>query len=397
MRRGYYKNMEKTLIATAIAHREAYELFNTITSPSRLSELGRICYQALGKLYLDGEKCASSEVLQEILTRRYPKSAEEIRNYLGSLPVAAGLDGLRMLAVQIKRQDLSEELMGSLARGQEDRSCELMHDYLDADESVEESSLYAGGPLDEFYGAVSGRRVPIFPLSINRRLSGGLPRQSQVGICARPNVGKTTWLCNYAGCLAKNGRKVLYITNEDPGRYIAHRLIARLSGATRDEVENAEEKFRAVALEAGYGNISIAELEPGDIAQIRALLLESAPDIFIVDQLYPIITQHTSGPTLGLAQFTSQTRGLAREFDCVSVVCTQQDKASAGRLVLRQEDAEWSSTGFAAQLDLMIGLAQNEQMERFGRVMQSFPRWKYGPHISHYEVKFNYATQRVIG
>ena len=58
------------------------------------------------------------------------------------------------------------------------------------------------------------------------------------------------------------------------------------------------------------------------------------------------------------------------------------------------------SSGHACGTDIseiMVGLAQNDNMERFGRVMQSFPRWKYGPAIPAYEVKFNYATQRVVG
>ena len=391
--------MEKSLIAAALESKEAYALFSTVIAPSLLSEIGRICYEQIGRYYSADESAEScdAQIIQAALVQKYTKSKVEIVRYLESLPNSPSQENIRRLAVQIKRQTIGEEIMGSLSRGDETRSQELMNDYIDMDESVAESSLYCGGPLDSFYGTVSNKRIPLFPLSLNRRLGGGVPRQSQIGICARPNVGKTTWLCNYAATLARNRFKVLYITNEDPGRYIAHRLIARLSGATRDEVEASEEQYRVLALETGYGNIALAELEPGDIPQIRALLSESRPDVFIIDQLYPIVVQHDSGPTLGLAQITSQTRKLAREFDCVSVVCTQQDKASAGRLILRQEDAEWSSTGFAAQLDLMIGLAQNEQMERFQRVMQSFPRWKYGPHLPHYEVKFNYAQQRVTG
>lgn len=390
-------SLEQTAIAAGITSREAFDLLDTVLDPDQMSGIGRLVARGIRRFYKtdEGAVAADRSVVEANLSERYPKSAGEIRAYFESLPDEPSVPNIRQLAANIKQSQIADELMICLAKGQVDESKELMNAYVDADKQVLETTVYNGQPWAEFFGRPDRARLPACPRAINSRVDGGIPRKSQVGVCARPNVGKSSFLANWAATYARNGLTVLYITNEDTHEETSIRLFSRLLGVPRKRVEEDPEAHRVRAMEVGFGNIYVEFANPGSLPEIRALVSAIRPDLVIVDQLYPIIMASKEGPTLALANVSVGTRQIAREFDCLMVIVTQQDKASSDRLYLRQEDAEWSSTGFAAQLDLMIGLARNEKMERVGRVLISFPRWKFGPRIEPLEVKFEYETCKV--
>lgn len=390
-------SLEKIAIASGIASRGSFDALQGVVEPDSFSEIGRLVHKECERLYKsDGTTSfINKDVIFATLATRHRKSKAAIEDYINSLPEPATPTTIGNLAVHLRRSNLGDQLLVALAKRDDGRTTELMREYLDADKMAVESSVYNGQEFTKFFGKEHRGRLPVCPRAINSKLDGGIPRKSQVGICARPNVGKSTFLANWAATYARNGLKVLYITNEDSAEECAIRIIARLSGDSRTKVEDDPESSRRKAMEIGLGNVYIESLTPGSLSEIRSLVSSIRPDLCIVDQLYPIITAAKSGPTLELANFASGTRQLAREFDCVMVIVTQRDKASGDRLYLKQEDAEWSSTGFAAQLDLMIGLARDDKMERMGRMMVSFPRWKFGPRLSPTELRFDFNVCKV--
>src|SRR5690606_32128932 len=108
------------------------------------------------------------------------------------------------------------------------------------------------------------------------------------------------------------------------------------------------------------------------IHEIRSYVEKISPDLVVVDQIRNLAVKPES-MTVNLEQGVIAMRNLAKEFNFVSVVVTQAGDSAHNKLILDYTDVEWSNTGVAAQMDLMIGVGQNEDFKSQGKVMLSFP------------------------
>jgi hypothetical protein len=122
--------------------------------------------------------------------------------------------------------------------------------------------------------------IKVWPTPLNNRLDGGLLPGHHLVVFARPEMGKTMFTVNATAGFLRQGKKVLYVGNEEPLEDIAMRIICRLTNKTKLEVMDDPASAYKQALEVGYRNAILARLWPGTVREIEKLLVDHEPDWF---------------------------------------------------------------------------------------------------------------------
>lgn len=390
---------ENKVISTLLKSRDAYVTLSPHIDNQSFSDLGQVVFEEIVKYYtLDKETIsADAEIIKAKLVKQYPRLAHRLNEYVESLPEPASVNNLLEVFLAHKRERLGMELIQAITSSNESQAKDLMDKFLALDQTEAEKDAYFNGtPLSELEVHFTGKNlIPLFPSRLNEIIGGGLPRQSQICIFARPNVGKTAKAINIAGGCAAMGYRVLYFGNEDPGPKMVYRLVSRIIKTPEHELKKDLEGYYKKALDGGYSNLFFVPTHPGNPREIRAWVEKVKPDVVVVDQIRNV---HFSknGMTVNLEQGVIFMRNLAKEFNFVSVLVTQAGDSATNKLVLKMEDVEWSNTGVAAAMDLMIGLGQNDEFRAQNKVMISIPKTKFTPPIAPFHAKVDYERNIIL-
>src|SRR3990172_4958453 len=149
-----------------------------------------------------------------------------------------------------------------------------------------------------------------------------------------------------------------------------------------------------LAMDRGYSNVFFKEMHPGNYTELRTWIEKLRPDVVVIDQIRNMNFKPDS-MTINLEQGVIATRNLAKEFNLVMVVITQAGDSATNKVVLDMNDVEWSNTGVAAQMDLMIGVGQNPNLKEQGIVILSFPKNKLCAPIKPISASIDYELNRI--
>lgn len=389
---------EAKLLSTMASSRETISKIAPYVDANTFSDLGQSIYKEILNYYeLDQTAThADLELIKDKLAQKYPKRLELFNEYLESLPEATSLSNLHALFIAHRKERLGLEIAQALASNKEDKAKKLMDEFITLGlTEQEEDEVFNAVPLSELQKHYEGKNlIPIYPTKLNQLLGGGVTRQTQICIFARPDVGKTVTAINLAGGAAKNGYKVLYVGNEDPAPDMVYRLVARLLGKPVYQIKENPELYFQEALQNGYQNLWFVPMHPGTLEDVRAWVEKVKPDVVVIDQIRNFAihenkVQNLENGCIGM-------RNLAKEFNFVSVIVTQAGDSAHNQLVLDYTDVEWSNTGVAGAMDLMIGVGQDQQFKTEGKVMLSFPKNKKTAPIKPFHVKVDYETNRLL-
>lgn len=390
--------MDKRIIKCAIESREFFNKLEDLVTDKDLSTFGKYIYEEVRDFYSIDPSAQAIDLglITERLTRKYEKKADFFKEYLSSLPEnVSGLNVIDELNV-IRKSALADEIASGLI--QKKPVEELMERYLTEKDYVTKLSgdVYEAPSLKDLVDSVRrDNLIPIYPSKLNEAIGGGVPRQSQICVYARPDVGKTTTAVNMVGGMLRAGYKVLYVGNEDPSEIVILRVLSRLTGVPRQEIATNPDKYEVIARERGYNNFVFAGLSPGTIAEIRKLVQVIEPDIMIIDQVKNLHVTKTSTVD-NLEEAVEHTRNIAKEFNLVSVVVTQAGESARNKLILDLEDVYNSKTGIPGQMDLMIGVGQNQEYKDSSRLVLSFPKNKLSAPIPPITCKVDYVTNTLL-
>lgn len=388
---------ESKIISTILSSRESYLKLLPIIEEDSFSEFGKQILKEVNTYYdTDATiQYVDKDLVKDKLIQLKPKKEALIQDYFVSLPEPSSADNIVRLYQEQVRGKLREDLIIALSANDEKKIVELFNNYIttDLEESTEE--IFHAVSIDDLAVNFNKKNlIPIYPTGLNEALGGGVPRQSQICIFARPDVGKTAVAINAAVGAAEAGFKVLYIGNEDPSSKMVLRILTRFTRVSERELLANTRQYYDVALERGYGNLYFVALHPGNPSEIRGLIEKIKPDLVVIDQLRNCNFKPES-MTINLEQGVITMRNLAKEFNFVSIVVTQAGNSAVGKIVLGMEDVEWSNTGVAAQMDLMIGVGQNEMMKEGRLINLSFPKNKLTAPIRPFTVNIDYERNRL--
>lgn len=389
---------ENKVIACLLHAREAYDkLVPFFDKIKTFTVFGSKVLQEITKFYETDPtvQYADVDIIKQRLIAENPKKDFIIEEYFAGLPNNVSVENVVKLYEDLYKDTLRLELIQSLNNKDDETTNKLIEQLQTVSLEEDEEGLFNATSVEDLAEHFTGNNlIPIYPSAINTILGGGVPRQSQVCIFARPDVGKSVVAINLCVAAAEHGFKVLYVGNEDAPSVMMMRVMSRFLRKPKDEILKTPDKSLEEALRRGYDRVFFKEMHPGNYKELRKYIEKVNPDVFIVDQIRNMHFKPES-MTVNLEQGVIATRNLAKEFNCVSVVITQAGDSATNKVVLTKEDVEWSNTGVAAQADLMIGVGQNAELRDQGMVVLSFPKNKFTAPIPPISASIDYAINRL--
>lgn len=359
-----------TLIAASLASREAYEL--VAAAPHKFEAPLDSIWYALVEFY-DRDPEAAEAGLDSVVafaTRGLsnPKHVATIRetvenmvgtpvstaNVVAMLREAAQEDIAHRLATAVSARRPAEEVQALIDAYQ--RACA-------PPEAAEDRELAWEGIVSR--RLTSAPRLKVFR-ALNERLGGGLLPGHNVTIFGLVESGKSALALTLATGFAKQGRRVLYVANEDPAPDLMVRAIQMAARKSRQDLAARPEEAERAALAAGVGNLYIRDLAPGTLGEIERLVRKHEPAVLVVDQIRNILATKQDNYTQRLDAVAQGIRAIGKRHGLVTIGVTQAADSARGRAVLDAGDVDSSNVGIPGAADVLIGIGSTDQLQSAG-------------------------------
>lgn len=373
---------EHQLLACCVQSRESFERLSLVLeSTDTLSSFGLAAWEEIKTYYATDTAATSVDlgIVKQRLIKDEPKKEYLIEEYLSSLPADVSEANVVKLYEDLHKDKLRQEIILALNNKDEKLYTRLIEELQNYKAEEKQEEILHETPIEELTSHFTGHNlIPLFPSAVGTSLGGGVPRQSQICIFARPDVGKSVAAINQAVGAAEAGFKVVYIGNEESSAKMMFRILTRFCRKPEEELKKDPKKYFNQAMERGYGNIIFAPAHPGNYKLMRNLIEKHKPDLVIVDQMRNMRFVKDN-MVMNLEEVCKAGRNLAKEFNLVMCMVTQAGASAHDKIRLEIEDVEWSQTGVAAAMDLMLGFGQNQELKEKGLVVISVPKNKWNP------------------
>lgn len=366
---------ERLILQAAIQDVTIYDTVNQYLQDDDFTDKGSILYGHI-KEYYDRDPSAEYvdvEILISKLERLYPKNVDVFKNMLTDMEQVS-IPNLHKEILEIKRHQTAIKLAASLLDNRSSDTSELMEQYRQYDNGLsvesEDIEVYIGTPVKDIISDFSSENlIKLYPHALNEALDGGVPAQTHIVLIAQPEVGKSMFAINMAAGFCRDGRRTLYVGNEDPIRNMQLRMISRMSGMPKAEIYKDVDKAQALANEKGYDNLIFAPLSPGTVKEIESLVVQHEPDILIIDQLRQLSYPGIDGEVQLLTKAGKDVRAITKKYDLVTVSVSQAGDSAANKLILDKGDLYMSKTSLVGDADVLIGIGMNGEYEKMNRRM----------------------------
>jgi len=218
--------------------------------------------------------------------------------------------------------------------------------------------------LDELYADKASVNPFTFPLKELQAKVTGIGRGHNVAVFARTEMGKSTFTTHLAGHWIKEGHKVVYFCNEEPGRMIMERIIQGVFNLTKEEFYAKKDtltfkkKWKRISK-----NLTVRHNTDLDISDVNSYCASYRPDICILDQTDNIAYHgDKSKNTERIGLLWQECRNIASRHQLAMVNVTQASAEAEGHSFLTDTMGADSKTDKPAALDLYMGIGiLNEQ------------------------------------
>src|SRR6185312_7376930 len=383
---------ENKIIAAFVRDRKAWELAGATeiqaNASIQLSPVGDLILRLVGDYYgADPQAtCVDVGILASRVEREIQsnKLAGAVVEALQRLPEdVSGINVAREL-VALRRDAVGKRLASLLAAGRTGAEVEaLVQDYQaigSGGESANESGhpeVIERLPVKELIQTSFNKEglIQLWPESLNRCIDGGCKPGHHVLVFAPTEMGKTLFVINAVAGFLRQDLTVLYVGNEDPAPDILMRIINRLTGMNKYEVQAAPNRAQEILDKRNYDKLVMAPLAPGNFRQIRSLVKKYSPTVVVLDQLRNLDVD-SENRTQALEKAATEARNMAKSEGVLVVSVTQAGDSASGKTVLSRGDVDGSNVGIPGQIDLMIGIGATTEMEANNDRMLSFPKNK---------------------
>ena len=392
--------MEKKILSAAISSRDNYNKLLPILEEADLSDIPKEIWKRIVEFY-ERDKWAKEvdvDILKGQITREMNKPDLPLR-LLSNLGEVSSSNLMKELSLT-KRRRIAHEWAGVLLASYENEKKVL--DYVDKYKScgIEDTKpteeILSGATAAAFLteDSTGTERIKLYPQSLNEATEGGAYKGGHIIVFARPETGKTQFLINLSRGLIKDGRRVLYIANEEPKVQLIHRLLSRITGKVRGEISDNVASAVEEARQVGLDNFYLDDLNPGTIPEIHGLIEKIRPDVLIVDQIRNLKVGEVGLVNI-LEKAAMEVRNLAKEFDMLAISVTQAGDSATNKLVLGMSDVDNSKTGLPAAADLMIGIGLNEEFRSQSMRMLSLCKNKISGNHSYFPVSVDERLSKI--
>jgi len=351
----------------------------------------------------DAKKCDKDIILSRI-ERAHPKHVSTFKAILNGF-TDISVPNILKEVLEVKKRNISQALSGALLAGKSDSLISsLIKEYSDIQEGLlqeeedrSEPDTYIAEPVENLCTSFSETGlVKVYPKTLNDVLGGGVPKQTHIVVFASPETGKSLVAINMAAGFCRDGRKTLFIENEDPAASTLMRFVNRMSGMSKMEVLQDYKKAQDRALEKGYGNLVFSSVSPGNIKEIEALIEEHKPECLVVNQIRHLAFRGTEGEVAQISMAGKAMRTLIKKYNLVGISVHQAGASADNKLVLERSDCYMSNTSLPGDADIMLGIGVNDQFKDESKRMFSLVKNKMNGDHSFFAVSVNEQLSKVM-
>lgn len=374
--------LDGKVISACVASRAAYERVRNHVTTEDLSPQGVAWWKLIENWYATDTLASAvdSALLRARGQRDLPqKHQETLLGWFDALPAAVSPENAVLSLLEVKRFVAEQKLLGALAQLAD--SNEKMA-ALDAYRDLLKATSLGAGKLervtaaDWLAGSTRERLVRIAPTALNDA-TGGMGAGDVGYIFGRPEMGKTLLCVSIVRRLAMDGRKVIYLTNEEAVRKTIGRVIGSLLGWTPAQVEQDRTRAHTLAMERGLGNVVFVHMEPGNMNQVEDEAGMHDPHVVFLDQIRNMAGKADS-MTKRLEDNAILFRNLAARYKFAGLGVTQAGDSGDGKIFLDMGDVDNSNTGLPGACDLMVGIGADKSLHDTNRRGISLPKNKLG-------------------
>lgn len=396
--------MEQRILAATIKSREAFDNVLALDVDQDFSDKAKIVWGMVKAYYGNDESAeyADAEILRSQIERTHPKHATQLSNFLDDcVEDDISITNLIKEVYEVKLDHLSDRIASCMVAKKYEEADKLLESY----KALRDDEVVATQPSVTIHQGVSAsdlmertqqdKLIKVLPMSLNKAIQGGVLPAHHIVVFAPTDMGKTLFAVNMSYGFLKQGLKVLYVGNEDPGEDILTRLLTRMTGMEVDEIRRDPARADEIAKEKGYHNFILVEADPGTEAEIRAFVEEYEPDVLIVDQIRNL-NMNESNKVLQLERAAQMMRNIGKRYGVLPVSFTQAGDSATGKVFLSRGDIDYSNVGIPGTADVLIGIGADDDMEIRGDRMLTLVKNKRGGNKEPIRVKFDYRLSKVI-
>lgn len=394
------------VLGAMLNSRSAYETFTRVGDKGDFGGVASLVLDAVRGYYeLDP---AAQRVDRAIIEERVagslsnPKHEAAYRSYLQGIPDDVSGPNVEFDLREVHKQRVGERLAIALTNGapQEEKEA-LTQEYQEACKTVgsvsvdEEHGFLIGSKLfSDNQAPAAGSLIHLWPQQLDTHIDGGAGAGNLIVVFARPNTGKTLFGINLCTSFVRQGKRVLYIGNEEPVWRIRHRFVARLLKANPSALRQDPQRAEEVAAKRG-ANLAAFKLEPYcDARTIERYTKAWRADCVIIDQMHKMKVNADSSVNMLEAQ-AATCRSLAQNLNVLMIGNTQAGVSASNKAVLDMNDIEGSKTGIAANADLLLGLGKTRDMWDNGMLELAICKNKLGSSHDHFTLNVNKVTGEI--
>lgn len=367
---------EAKLLGAMLHDRSAFKTLDRFLDTADLSDKGQIVYKEICAWYgtdADAQMCDKDVVLERISVQ-HPKHADLFRALLDRC-VPSSSKNITSAFLEFKTKAVSSALIQALAANDKTKADALADEYRSllagTQKQEQDRKVYLNPRSSSLVESVRPENLmQLHPKALNDAVGGGVPRGAHVLVFAPPEVGKSLLSINIASGFLHDGRRVLYLGNEDPAELMLLRFKSRLSGLSRGAILDDPDRADEIATKHGFDNLVFASLSPGSMKDVEYLVDEYRPDVVFADQLSNFGTPNLT-KVEGLEWLAKQMRNICKSRNVVGFSITQAADSAQGKLVLDMGDVYFSNVAIQAQVDVMIGIGMDKTAEAAGIRMLS--------------------------
>lgn len=402
--------MEKDLLACALHSRQDYDLilsYISVKSNSYSKEF-QLLMGKVGEYYSrdsDAQSVSSDVLLAQIgETLRNEKMVTRLAEFVGDANAGtASLANVKAVVLLAQQQEVADKLSAALVTDLGSEKIDALVQQLtelrarnSLDECEDEDVMHNVDLIylmNQEYDPANV--IEILPKSLNSRLDVGAKKGHHIIVFARPNVGKTAFTVNLGCGIARQGKRILHLINEDRKEDVYLRYVSNLAGMDKHSIRTNPSEADRLARANGLDNVIVINIKPGTPDQIRHYIDKYKPDAVIVDQLRNLIVKADSR-TNQLEASATALRNIGKEKNVLMIGVTQAGDSARDKLVLDDGDIDFSNTGIPAQADLLIGIGMDAEYEAQGLRMLNLIKNKIGAIEEHFPVKIIKSLSRYV-
>ncbi len=399
---------EQRIIAAALADREAYDKLELYNAVGDLSAVGKHWYGKIQEYYErdpNAQRADRALVKDLGLQSANDRQTETLAGYFDALPSEVSVENVLVYLLQVQKASCGFKLAHLLAdpASDQDKVSELLEEYgqlLEASKTgLVRLEAVDFDTLAEAYDP--SNVIQLYPKQLSARcMSGGALPGHHILIYGRPEAGKSLFAINMACGIAYQGKKVVYLGNEEGIKSHATRAACNLARANISDYKANSEEINRRARTRGLDNLLFAKMEPGTLGEIEQWAIRHQPAAIVVDQLPGIDVRGERDPVRSVDKAARGFRTICLKHNLVGISVTQAgDKTERYNqevpAYLGMGDVYGSRTGLPAQVDMMIGIGFDREMYEQDIRAVSLPKNKIGGNHEPFQIRIDSQQSRV--